>query len=272
MRHFTRAEMEQAFNHFSGERMPGVGPQDVHVVSTVQRYLIGARKQIGARVYHYARAGGVLVPDNGAQVKDEQDVAHRAVAIAPLGSRTIVITIANPDGPAYDGSMPLNYLQGGSVVVFKTAVSRAYTRGIISNSLVVAPGGAMTVVLDAPIPEALTAADRAEGICSPYRCVVERGDSHLGAGFNMIAGIAGLPTILDDYLWLQTWGPCWLTPNANVGNLINRKQVVFNQQGMGFIGGDDAIYADIGQVAGTVMANSPAGTQGAPFVYLMIDP
>lgn len=273
MRHYSRTEMEQVYDHIVGKRIPGVGPQGMHEVSTTQRYEIGARMQLGSRVFHYARAGGVIVPDHGAWVKDEQDVSFRAIgAAAVAGAVSIVITIAATDGPAYDGSMPLNYLRGGTVVVFVDGALRAFTRGIISNTLVAAPGGAMTVGLDAPIPEALGAVDDAECICSPYRCVVDQGDTHLGGGFSILAGVASLPTILNDYLWIQTWGPCWQTIAADVGEAIDRKLVAVNQHGLGFVGGDHAAYLNIGQIAGYVLGNSPAGTQGAPFVYLMIDP
>lgn len=273
MRHYSRAEMERVFDHVLGERLPGAQAQGMHEVSTTQRYKVGARMELGSRVFHYAQAGGVIVPDHGAWVKNEQDVAFRAVAAAAVaGASTIVVTIANPDGPAYDGSMPLNYLRGGTAVVFVDGVLRAFTRGIISNSLVAAPGGALTLVLDAPIPEALDAADDVECIASPYRCVVDQGDTHIGGGFSILAGIASLPTILNSWLWIQTWGPCWQTIAADVGEAIDRKLVIVNQHGLGFVGGDHAAYLNIGQVAGVVMGNSPGGTQGAPFVRLMLDP
>lgn len=273
MRHYSRTEMEQVFDHVLGKRMLGVGPQGMHEVSTVQRYEIGARMQLGSRVFHYAQAGGVIVPDHGAWVANEQDVPFRAIgAAAVAGARQIVVTIAANDGPAYDGSMPLNWLKGGTVVVFVDGALRAFTRGILGNTLVAAPGGDMTLTLDAPIPEALDAADDAECIASPYRLVVDQGDTHLGGGFSLLAGIASLPTVLNDYLWIQTWGPCWQTIAADVGEAIDRKLVIVNQHGLGFVGGDHAAYLNIGQVAGVVMGNSAAGTQGAPFVNLMLDP
>ncbi len=268
--HPTREEFNEIVNHILGERLVGRPRQDINEVSQVQNYRTGARLQKGPKVYHYSNANGILVVQMGAKVEDEQEVSQQIIgAGAVAGARLITLTLANTDGPAFDGLLPLNYLEGGTVFVFGALGD--FNRGILSSTAVTVNAGTATfdVLLDAPIPFAITVADVAEAIASVYRSVVPFGGCHIGEEWLACAGMPTMATVAGDWSWLQTWGPCFIAPAAEVGNAVNDLQVYF--------GGDGAArdFAGAGganQTAGHILKTAIGGGQGLPFVNLEIDP
>ncbi len=87
MTHLTHAEFDRIINNVIGERMPGRPKQTIAAVSQVQNYRCGSRMQLGAKVYHYGMANGILVVQMGAKVEDEQEVSQQIIgANAPAGS------------------------------------------------------------------------------------------------------------------------------------------------------------------------------------------
>ncbi len=246
--------------------------QNIDVVSAVQKYPIGFGVKIGGKVYHYAQAGGILIPDVACYVKDPQCVSQAVLgAAASAGAKSIVLTVDNTDGPTYNGLLPKDYLKGGYVVVFPAGGNKAFFRGITGNTAIIAnPGVALTTVtLDAPIPLNLTIADVAEAIQSPYRSVVFQTGTKIASGFCTPIGVPSVPTALDDYLWLQTWGPCWIATAADVGRDVNVRGVHIVANGSGEI---PSVAGANTQYAGFVLANDKSTGQGAPFFMLMIDP
>jgi len=89
-----------------------------------------------------------------------------------------------------------------------------------------------------------------------------------------VAGVPGAKAATGDYFWVQTWGPCWITPGgpvSAVGVGANERTVVFV--------GDNSINAksDITsegtgyQVAGFIIQNDADGS-GPPLIMLHIRP
>jgi len=279
MRHFTRAELELALNHFSGERLPGVGPQDVHEVSTVQRYTIGSRKQIGDKVYHYALvgAGGALAAGAACKVRNQQDFVNQgipALGARAAGAMNLLLAVTVPDGPAQDGSFPLNYLRGGTVIC-RVAGPTSFVRGITGNPVKAGGVGTLAVTLDAPVPApGVAVGDQQEVMASRYANVVNGPACIAPTVWTPVAGIPTIDAIAGDYLWLQTWGPC-----VCIGGFAapNGPGTVANDLGVYANGGDGALRSfaqDAGsqQYIGHILSTLVAGAQGAPFVNLMIDP
>lgn len=276
MRHFTRAEMEQAFNHFSGERLPGRGVQGIHEVSQVQRYKTGARRQIGNKVYHYAHTIGVLHPEVSAKMVYPQTTAEEILGgVAALGQMQLTCTIADTHGPALNGLLPLNHFEGGSVCVIGATTNRTFVRGIKSSTAVLVNAATATFViqLDAPVPGPYTIADHACCLESMYHnvgpianCVLD-----VSGELNPNVGMPTIETVAGDWLWLQTWGPARIAPDASVGVGGNNRNCLFGGNGA-ITDGDFVGHENISQIAGYVMANEVGGGQGLPFVMLMIDP
>lgn len=240
--------------------------------SDVQNFTLGSRMVVDERAFRYAKAGGLLDPQLGSKSPYPQIVAQRAVANAAPGAISIVVTVANPDGILGTGEIGVNELADGYIVIFPTAPARAINRRIIANTGIAAPGGAITVTLDRPIPVALGAAAVAELTVSQYLDVLS-GD--IGAWYNEYSAVVGMATLaatINQYVWLQTWGPLWISPQAGVSIGINNRKVVFR-----FDGSLEECTAANGateQHAGYVMSQGrgPGLAQAAPFVFLQITP
>jgi len=92
------------------------------------------------------------------------------------------------------------------------------------------------------------------------------------------AGIPGTEAALDEYFWVQTWGPCWIEPGGGspngVGVGVNERTVVFVGDGSVNAVTDisPASASEVGyQVAGFIIQNDSAGA-GPPLVMLQIRP
>jgi len=253
-----------------GHRIAGRPEQDIYVVSDVQNYLLGSRRVVDERVFRYAKAGNALNCGLGAHIGYPQDVAFAAVTvdIAAIGSYTLEVTVAATDGRLGTGEIALDELAGGFIIIFPDGMGETMNRKVVGNTAVAAPGGAMTVTVDRFLNINLTPAPHAELIGCPWYAVMEGNYDR-----QMIMGMPAVPATVGQFLWLQTWGPCWVTPDGLAGVGIDNSQVMF--RGNGSIAEFDGAPAPpVGQcqLAGTVMTPSSAGVQGAPFIWLQIAP
>ena len=231
-----------------------------------QQWPLGAIYVDGDRVFKYCSIFGTLNPDFGAKDVQPQSVAYATIAAnAVQYATTIVIDVAASDGRSGDGVIAENYLAGGYVVIFD-ASNKAINRQIVSNTAVAGGGGEMTVVLSDPIPKALIEdTDHAECMASPY--------SYVGLSTSEKYAVVGMPVLVyttGQFGWLQTWGSCWIAPQAAVGSGSNNRICVFRHDGSI----DELDYSDAqnskGQIAGYVKQNAQAGGQGAAFIELQI--
>lgn len=275
MRHYTRAEMEQVYNHIVGERLPGRGPQRIHELSTVQRYQIGSRLQVGIKVFHYALVGvgaNGLEVGMGAKVRNPQDIGFSAIpalGARVAGAMTLLLTIGAGDGPARNGSFPVNYLRGGHAII-RTGGGVDINIGIAGNPVKAALAGTLLVQLETPLPAPVAVLDQQEVMASPYANVVDHADIVAAQEWNPIVGMPMMITPAGSYTWLQTWGPYVAICAAEVGAAVSRLAVY--AAGNGSLDAH-ANQAGIQQYVGYVACTGgDAGGQGAPFVFLQLDP
>jgi len=254
---------------------------DLSVADTVQKYPLGTRFVDGDRAYRYAKAGGTLRTDLLGKIGKIQCVKYCSVQAAALQyASTIAVTVAITDGHAGDGAIAVNELAGGYILIFDAT----YTGGqpqvlqIKSNTVVAAGGGTMTVVVDGKLQNALTTSDSAELIASPYLSIL----AQASLSYSNVYGHIGRPTVaatIGQFLWIQTWGACFLSPQTDVGvntggSGAGQNYIVVARHD-GSI--DTLLYSDVthdqAQIVGFVMACATiAGGQGAPFVWLTIAP
>jgi len=280
MRHYSRAEMEQVYDHIVGERIPGRGAQGIHEQSITQRYEIGSRLQLGPKVYHYAYALLACEHYLGARIYNQQDSTQwrlpNPAADVPIGSWSVSINIGVVDGPLHDGSMPLNYLKGGTVLFYTAAGAYIFQRGITGNTARAAGAGALTIHLDAPTTVVLTDAGDAQVQASPYRSICGNGLAYLGNAYAPVCGVPVDAIAAERFAWIQTWGLVSLAASAAVGLAAGDRAVYFAGDGSISDGaelGDGGIALNIvGQYAGYVMSSYPGPAQGAPFFMLQLDP
>lgn len=238
-------------------------------VSTVQNYLLGSRMLENGKVFYYARAGGTLVPDFGVKNPTVQHISFAAVAAAAALATTVVITVGIGDGLLANGAIAANELVGGHIVLYPVGVTQHMVRRIVANTATIAGGGAMTITLDRPLSRLLGAGSNGEAMASEYFAVVNDLSNSTA-----VVGVAMMAATVGQFCWLQTWGPCWLSPTARVGApaLNNNRQVVFTTAGGIEIHDPANPIFEYAQHAGFVLATGPAGAQGAPFFMLQLRP
>jgi hypothetical protein len=255
--------------------IPGVGEADVELEGgtpyeqdTLQKYPLGTLLRMGGRTFAYAKASGTQNPDVGSHITAGQHVAYATIAAsAAAGVSSLTLDVGGTDGAGGDGAIAANELVGGYILVFPHS-SNTFIRQILSNTVVASGGGEMTVTLDSPTPVAVVVdVTHCECMASPYYNVIS-GNYPKAA----IVGIPTYPATTGKYFWLQTWGPCWVSPQAEVGEADHDLNVVFRHDGSI----DEYDYSDAyvtkQQHAGFVLTHAAAGTQGAPFIMLQITP
>jgi hypothetical protein len=255
--------------------IPGVGESEVelgggtpYAQDTTQKYPLGTTIRLNGRTFIYAKASGTQNPDVGSHIAAGQHMAYATVAAsAAAGVTSITADFGATDGAAGDGVLAEDELVGGYLLVFPHS-SNTFIRQIIGNTAVASGGGEVTIELDSPTPVAVVVdVSHCEAMASPYLNVIS-GNYPKAA----IVGIPTYPATTGKYFWLQTWGPCWVSPQAEVGEADHDIQVVFRHDGSI----DEHDYSDAyvtkEQHAGFVLTHAAAGTQGAPFIMLQITP
>jgi hypothetical protein len=207
------------------------------------------------RVFRYCKASDTIAATSlavsfSAAVK----VAYEAFAAASAAGDTKVHI--NQAGIVADE------LRGGYLVYNHDSFTPVFA-GIIGNS---ASDGSnnVEVYLDRALPAAVTTAMSFEILSNPYAAV----DQTSTDGKRSFAGVPATTAARGSYLWVQTWGPIWMAPQAGVAAAAYVREVYFRHDG------SLDIRANIGtfvsdQRAGFVMDQSDAG-QGPPLVMLQV--
>ncbi len=243
---------------------------DVHTPDTVQKYDIATKYEFNGKVFHYARAVGTVTTNYAAKVYNHQDVGYRvAVATSAVGATDISVTTTANDNLA--GVAAKDELKGGVCVIFEKTLGVGYeqTFGILGNDAL-ASYGTLKIYLDSPLTQAFTVAVAyAEANASPWAKVATTGGTVLADNISSNVGIPACRATTGQWLWIQTWGLCWTSPDAALGAGTNNRDARFNGDGS-ISDGDDTNTTVIAQRAGWVLSNAYGGGQGAPFVYLMV--
>jgi len=258
--------------------------QDIDTVSLAKHYPLGHRYPDGDRAYRYARAGSTLHNKMGAKSNLFQQVMHAPLAAdALIGARQVVITVQNTDGYPVGTAIAENELAGGYVCFHLRAdtATRNYTinRRILRNTATGALPAVMTLTIDKPLSYDLIAGGVMYVDCcaSPYRDV--RNDpATMPMPYASVVGIPTMSALVNEYLWLQTWGPCVPNGDLDMGVQQNGRGVYFGPDGNLHVGaffgaGTDPYNTYQAQYAGYLMCNDNTVTaRGAPFIFLQIAP
>jgi len=237
-------------------------------------YNIGDRVALpDGRVFRYAKASGTLNSDLLAQHVTGQHVGYNALgASQSVGDKQITITVvAATEGVGGAGVIAEDELRGGNVIIFPHS-ENSINMGIIGNKALAADGTSLVVYLDATLPIAVDiTADHAECIASPYSSVKA---STTGDANRAFVGLPMRAATTLQYVWLQTWGPCWVAPQSNAGAAAHSTQVVARYDGtiQAHDDTDSAVLGTDQQHVGFVLSRGAAAAQGAPFIMLQISP
>ena len=243
---------------------------DVHTPDDIQQYDIATKYEFNGKVYHYARAVGTITTNLAVKIYNHQDVGYRiAAATSDVGATDISVTTTVDDNLA--GVAAEDELKGGVCVIFEKTLGAGYeqTFGILGNDALAAYG-TLKIYLDGPLTQAFTnAIAYAEATASPWAKVAVSGSTVLVDNLSTNCGVACCHATTGQWLWVQTWGMVWLSPDADLGAGTNNRDARFNGDGS-LSDGDDTNTTVIAQRGGWVATNAFGGGQGAPFVYLMI--
>jgi len=240
---------------------------NLSIADTVQKYPIGSKYIEGDRVYRYAKAGGAINrTDLGVKNGLPQGIAQREVLAAAIGATSVTITTVSPDGAAETGTLVKDEFAGGYLLLFTVGGVAPFDKQmrLITGNAAGAAGN-IVFTFDRGLEIALVAGtSKAEAIASPYKHVVLDSAIH--------HPVIGVPTVLatsGQFLWIQTWGVCWLSCQAGVG-VAGNIGLAFRHDGSL----SEALTAVSGtvtnQYAGYCMAGNIGATQAAPFFMLQI--
>lgn len=253
-----------------------IAGQDIYEISVTQKHRLGTRLVRGNRTFMYAKAGATLNTDVLALCEREQDIAYRAVAADVLaGATQLTLTTTTGDGQDSDGAIAAHELEGGSIIIFPGS-ENSINMGILDNSEVTASSHTITITLDGELPIAVTTSMYAECVSSPYLEVTATDTQNnyykTPVGLPMRAATAAIP-----YLWLQTWGPCWIAPangfgDANPGTAAHNHALVARYNGTVQTFDSDVTESEHAPRVGYVLFKGKSNGQGAPFMMLQLSP
>lgn len=241
---------------------------DLTAADTAQKYPLGTKFVDGDRVYRYAKAGGAITrTDLGVKNGLPQGVAQRAVAAAAIGATSVTVTCASPDGALGTGVITEDEFAGGYILFFTVGAVAPYDKQVRLIKGNTAGTTSIVFTFDRGLEIALVAAtSKVEAMASPYKSVVISSAIHYP--------VVGIPTVLatsGQYLWIQTWGVCWISLQAGCG-VAGNIGLTFRHDGSL----SEALTAVSGvvtnQYAGFCMAGNITATQAAPFFMLQICP
>jgi hypothetical protein len=229
---------------------------------------VGDILRLGSKTFVLAKTGGAVI-SVGLGVKNGlcQGIANSAVAAAALaGATQVILTTSATSGALGTGAIAEDEFAGGEIVLFSAGVDTPQRRGIVGNTARIATGSLpVTFTLDSPLTHALTTSDTGEAMQSPWSYVVQ--DTAIG---NPVVGVlVAKATAPSMYVWVQTWGPCFASPQAAVG-IAGATGLYWRHDGSLDVENADAYVSD--QYAGFVLAESSTHTQAAPFFMLQILP
>ena len=251
----------------------GTTGQRIWEVNTVAQYSVGTRLVTeDGRVFRYAKASNIVsVRHFGLkfwrQIGD--GIATTVASTQAVGDTTFKIA---------DGTAAKDDYVGGYVTFFSTPVQARY---ILGNT--VSDGTYITVTLAEPLTAVITSGSTyTEVLHNPYSDVrltagPSGGDS--GTDWTSVAGIPYMiTTVANTYLWIQTWGPCWVNPHgASLATVTNgERKLVFDCEGSVCVEDDVAhgpgANTDEHQIAGFIIDRNASGSSGPPLVMLTISP
>ena len=238
----------------------------------IQRYIFGTRNITwDGRVFKYGHAAAECQSGYGAYNYALVNISAVLAANAAAGDRRVKVTVTS-GGYAASGVIAKDELAGGHIVL-NNGVEDPYNMMIVGNDADVA---ATTCMLDLewPLPAALTTSAYAEVLLNPYAHLY--GGITIGASEKMsVMGIPKVNLVATYNGWIQTWGPCWVTPPSGAtapGYANGDRQAYFLKQGNGsIIGGASGTVEDGLQPAGFIMQRDVVGNNaGPPFIMLQI--
>lgn len=213
---------------FPGRRLPGLADQSIYEDSTTQKFEIGTRRIEYNRTFRYSKAGAAL---NGlARLLCNANYAPGVTGHADEdgfeGAGGYAASIGDTYIDIADTTVrAANYYRGGMLIVYGTTVFHQYH--IVGSAA--GTGVYVRLYLDKAVyEEAITATMGVTAYISPYSAVQQVGS--VQTSFESVVGVNLVPVASGSYFWLQTAGPCIVTPTGVTwpGSAANLRAVYIN--------------------------------------------
>lgn len=259
----------------------------VYTAELTQRYTWGTRcLKWDGRVFRYGRCGTTWTSTtmgvkNGTILVSNR-VTHAVAAPATTAVGETALAVTCTAGELGDSTSTTNATRTGVIAEDELAAGYIHiqtipvagtehdeNRMIVGNDALAIGDTTLYLYLDAPLNYAtLTGTSTCEILASPYANLRRSNDE-----WTAVMGMPNVTATALQHLWLQTWGPCRVSPTTDTPSTNNR-QYVFDDFGTavpaaGVFGGT----ADSFQHAGFLLEMTEATAYyHAPFIMLQISP
>jgi hypothetical protein len=234
---------------YTGDNILGYRVNDA-----TQRYVLGTRGITwDGKVHRYYRTGTATTSYQRALFfNDTGDITYEAPAAAAAAGATELLIA--------EASITEDQFAGGYIILFH-ATGNGAVYSIKSNDAT--SGSNFRCYLAEPLARAVTTSDALEMYISPY--------ADLRSGTTTTKAWGGLPAqgnmTSGYYGWLQTWGPCFISPQSTVGEDYAQSGYFRNDGSIDARGNVGTNVSD--QRAGTVLIGGAAGN--GPLFMLQVN-
>lgn len=260
-----------------GIQIAGGEDQTVTEASLTQNFGLGAMLQKpDGRVYRYALATNII-SDIRFGLKFWSELVDGIAYTAPLQVEdTGGLTILVDSGKGAAG-VAVNELADGWLIIHTGTDYESQFRRVVSNTVADA-SGYVTLTVDLPFNIDIETGYGVEVCPNPWASVrLASAGGGAGGTPNEYSSVAGMPhvktAVADMYMWLQTWGPCWVNPHGTAGTAAtaDRRGLVFDREGS-ISAIDESVSSDVAQqYAGFIIGRESSGNgTGPPLVFLQI--
>jgi len=198
---------------FPGMKLAGQSDQLITAQSATQKFAIGTRRIEYGRTFRYSKCGattttaalarllwnGCYEPECASPYEDRDGFYGDLLTAASVGDNYL-------DLEEVSAGRAANAFQGGYLTPFDTNYNQYYiVKSDASTSTYT------RVYLDHPLVQAISATNGIQAYYSPYSKII---DGSLSAFYTAMGKSNCGDITTDYYFWLQTAGPCWITPTG----------------------------------------------------------
>lgn len=190
------------------------GGQSINESSSVQLADLGSRKVVGDRVFRYARLGAIATNPGdvlqfpASSVKGFCELlATAGNANDPVNGKTFTFYCATSHAADF-------FAEGYIIAQSGTAANLGQVYRIKTHASV-ADTSNVTLNLYDGLQKAPNVTDKWSIYRNPYNGVIQN-----VAGTVAAAGVLSCPATTNDYVWIQTWGPCAVKAQTAAGGAV----------------------------------------------------
>ncbi len=243
--------------------------QSIFKESSEQLYSVGNQfREPGAlrRLFRYSKAAAAItclargvVNSNycpGATDHEDEDGFEGVLnAEAAIGQMYVDLADTN--------SRAINYYQGGQFIAFGSAIFHQHY--IVKSDA--SDGTKVRIYLSSPIvEEKISTSVGVSAYLSPYSAIINTDMDQ----YSPFMGVNLIPVTADYYFWLQTAGPCIITPTAYFGDGIRERDCYFHMDGTITYLGNTTPATYSAQRAGYLLSRTVSG-YGDLWMMLQLD-